>query len=528
LNVAFTGQSAKGVRRAIALLHLKEGDDASLKSQPKKHWKTISQYYRLGAGRSSSKPPSGKKESLRSRLRKWSVMGRPSTTQSLARIDLEGGPKKEPPKSSLRKSDEAKSHLHVMIAPDAKDGPQTSAKKPANKAMSNPYYHGNRSHTHVLVAPDEEGPDPFKEDRHATSLQIMINPNAKDEPNVAEPSEKDSSANRTIVTNPYDNANRPHMGILVSSDGPSHSQADTTMTSLQIMINPNVKQEASHPAQENTNGLPEGNLIKRSPYYQANRPHTNVLISSDGAGPSHSQGKTHMSSLQIMINPNVKDDSNVATNVSPNMKVLISNDGKGEDGTNLSSLQRIMINPNAKDESNIAQQTANVSPHMKVLISNNGKREDSRNMSSLQRIMINPNVRDEEPDLAKTNLEILPAEEKIDINPSSDANNQTANEVNKTTPLLSPEEQGKKGPVEEPAAISDQASEQKPNTNAVDAQTRNEADEVSEAVMEKYLPKKSNRRAGEFLKSKDVQATNEHEKALHSNVKKKKRRATLA
>ena len=53
-------------------------------------------------------------------------MGRPSTTQSPPRIDLEGGPKqliKEPPKSSLCKFYEVKSHVHVMIAPDAKDGP---------------------------------------------------------------------------------------------------------------------------------------------------------------------------------------------------------------------------------------------------------------------------------------------------------------------------------------------------------------------------------------------------------------------
>jgi hypothetical protein len=44
-------------------------------------------------------------------------------------------------------------------------------------------HHGNKSHIHILLAPDDEGPHPFKEDIHASSLQIMINPNAKDKLN---------------------------------------------------------------------------------------------------------------------------------------------------------------------------------------------------------------------------------------------------------------------------------------------------------------------------------------------------------
>lgn len=517
---AFAGLSAKRASLARALLNPKEGDIASSESKSKKHWKTISQYYRLGAGGSASKSRSGKKESLRSRLKRWSIMGRPSTIKSPPQIDLEGGPqqaKKEPLKSSLRKSDAAKSHLHVMIAPDAIGEPLPTSKeiKPAKTAMFNPYDHENKSHTHVLIAPDEEGPDPFKEDIHKTSLQIMISPNAKDESNVAQQTTNVSS----------------NMKVLISNDG--KGEEITNLSSLQrIMINPNVRDEESDRPQKSTKGLPEGNQIKGNPYHQPNLAHTNVMISSDSAG--RSQENTNMTSLQIMINPNVKDEPNIAhqtTNVSPNMKVLISNDGKREENSNMTSLQRIMVNPNVQHEPNVTQQTTNVSSNMKVLISGGGKGEEITNMSPLQRIMINPNVPDEEPDLAKVSPEVLTAAEKIDIDPSSDTSKQTANEVHEMIPSSSSENQGKKEPVEESAAILDsqsQTDEQKTSTSDVGSQTRSDADVMSEPVLEKYKPGKSERRASDLPKGKDLQATSKHEKASSSNLKKKKRRVTLA
>ena len=483
--------------------------DASSESKPKKHWRTLSQFYRLGPG---GKSWSGDTKNFRSRIEKWSVvMGRRSIMKS-PRTDLEGGRQKveaetERQKSSLRKHDAAESHLHIMIAPDAKveKEPVPKLRKPAKKAVFNPYHHANKSHTHVLIASDEDGPDPFKEDMNKTSLQIMINPNAKENPNVAQQVERDPPTMTTIVTNPYANVNRP-MGILISSDDPNQSRVDTTttMTSLQVMINPNAKQEEIHPPQKSQTGLPDGYKIKSSPYHQANQPHTNVIISSDGAGPRHWQANTNMTSLQVMIDPHVKDDLNAAhqsASVSSNMKVLISNDGKWEESTNMSSLQRIMINPNVSEA---------------LIPSNDVKWAESSNLSSVQRIMINPNIRDEEPDLQKQSLEVLPAEEKIGSDSSSGANEQTA-EVKQMIPPFSSENQGQEKPVEESPASLDsqsQADEQKASTSDGQAQTRTEADVLSNPVLEN-VKEKLERRASDAPKSKpekeknnkDLQAT---------------------
>jgi len=153
-------------------------------------------------------------------------------------------------KSSLHSSMATKSHLHVMIATNAKEEAPKKDKPSTKYKYKNPYYHPRKSHMHILIKDenDNEGPQNSQEDIHMTSLQIMISPNVKDEPHQFQQSTQVFPKIPTHY-NPYDHVNKPHTHLLMTSNdqdkGPNYYQQNTNMTPLQIMINPNVKDDQS-------------------------------------------------------------------------------------------------------------------------------------------------------------------------------------------------------------------------------------------------------------------------------------------
>lgn len=314
---------------------------------------------------------------------------------------------KEPKKSFLRSSTAAKSHLYVMIAIDAKDEEPSilNEDKPIKKKVyDSPYYHAKKSHMHVLIKDEDEGPQTSEEDIHMTSLQIMINPKVKDEPHQFQ---QIFPKQNSIYYNPYNHINKPHTYVLMTSDvkdeGPNYYQGNTNMTSLQIMINPNVKDDEPHHPQQNKIDFPIQKNMNESPYHQSIIPHTHLLISSNDKNNDliHPRENKNMSSLQIMINPNVKDESD-------NFQLNI----------NVSLEKKKLYNPH--DYVNKL--------HMQVLSDEYKFIQGNANMTSLQ-IKINPNVEDAELDSPEESIEVLHVEQKLGKNSTYVANTQITKKI---------------------------------------------------------------------------------------------------